>query len=254
MRKLVEITSHPELVAQVMAQFAFMITMAEKDDPNFEKLQELNLQDIFQKADQFFCEYTDDLGMIMTEECGLTEKITEFLKEWEEVVDVTAIQQNIHYHLLLIDEGTVEVLQEVFPKKEYPKKLIRDGVIPHLKEGETEIITDPDKLNELYQLKLREEMEEIKASNHEDIMEFVDLVEVARTYAQVNGFGSVTLDRALNDKRNRKGIFGNVVLNKLNPNNSSNDLYFKESYEEKLKREAVDEYIENQKAQNKDEE
>jgi len=104
MRKLIEITTHPQLVQEIVGQFVFMILMAETEDHKFKEIQSLNLQDIFNKADNYFIQFSDQNKMIFTEEHNLTEKITEFLKEWEEIVDVTAIQQNIHYKLLVMDK------------------------------------------------------------------------------------------------------------------------------------------------------
>ena len=104
MIKIIEITSHAELVEKIVGQFAFMALMSESEDSNFFELQDINLQDIFRKADAFFVDCTDDLGMIMSDEVGLKDKITDFLKEWEEITDVTAIQQNIHYQLSILDK------------------------------------------------------------------------------------------------------------------------------------------------------
>jgi len=91
------------LVEKIVGQFAFMICMAEPQDHSFDKLQKLNLHDVFKKADDYFCQYADDDGMILTEEFNLKSKLAEFLKEWEAITDVTAIQQNIHYQLARLD-------------------------------------------------------------------------------------------------------------------------------------------------------
>jgi predicted house-cleaning noncanonical NTP pyrophosphatase (MazG superfamily) len=107
-----------------------------------------------------------------------------------------------------------------------PKKLIRGGVIFNLKEGEWEEIDDMAELNKLYALKLREELEEIQASDHKDILEFVDLIEVATSFAKVNGFDADQVQAASIKKCIDKGLFNKTVLNNLNPSNPSNKLYF----------------------------
>jgi len=109
---------------------------------------------------------------------------------------------------------------------EKPKKLIRKYITETLKEGEWEVITDQEELNRLYALKIREELEEIQASKHEDIMEFIDLIQVAFSFAKQNGFTHEQLSVALVEKSVEKGSFGNLALNNLNPENSSNRLYF----------------------------
>jgi len=109
---------------------------------------------------------------------------------------------------------------------EKPKKLIRKYITRKLKEGEWEVITDQDELNRLYALKIREELEEIQASGHEDIMEFIDLIQVAFSFAKQNGFTHEQLSAALIEKSVDKGIFSNIALINLNPENPSNRLYF----------------------------
>ncbi len=107
-----------------------------------------------------------------------------------------------------------------------PKKLIRKLITEKLKEGEWETITDQDELNKLYEIKFREELAEIQESEHKDIMEFVDLIQVAFSYAKVNGFTHEQLSLALVTKSIEKGTFGRLALNNLNPKNPSNKLYF----------------------------
>lgn len=104
MVKLIEIVAHPTLVSEIVGQFVFMITMSRPGDSNFEKLHAIDLNDIFKKADNYFVDFTSVEEMIMTEECDLSEKITAFLKEWASITDVTAIQQNIHYNLMIMDK------------------------------------------------------------------------------------------------------------------------------------------------------
>ena len=107
-----------------------------------------------------------------------------------------------------------------------PKKLIRKFITEKLKEGEWETITDQDELNKLYALKIREELEEIQTSQHKDIMEFVDLIQVTFSFAKQNGFTHEQLSVALIEKSVEKGSFGRLALNNLNPENPSNKLYF----------------------------
>jgi len=108
-----------------------------------------------------------------------------------------------------------------------PKKLIRTGIIEKLKDGEWEFITNQDELNLLYEIKVREELAEIQASNHKDIMEFVDLIQVAFCFAEENGFSRGEVLASLSQKAVDKGSFSRWALNNLNPSNPSNKLYFK---------------------------
>lgn len=107
-----------------------------------------------------------------------------------------------------------------------PKKLIRSKVTSKLKEGEWETIDNQDELNALYAIKIREELAEIQESNHNDIMEFVDLIQVAFAFAKQNGFSHEELAMSIAEKSIDKGTFGRLALNNLNPNNPSNKLYF----------------------------
>ena len=108
-----------------------------------------------------------------------------------------------------------------------PKKLIRSKIIKYLKDGEFETIEDLGELNGLYALKVMEELSEIQQSNHSDIMEFIDLMQVVFQFAVENGFSKEQISNALIDKSLEKGNFGRLALNNLNPENPSNALYFK---------------------------
>lgn len=108
------------------------------------------------------------------------------------------------------------------------KKLIRHKVIENLKEGEWEWIDDPAELNKLYALKVLEELEEIKNSDHKDIMEFADLIQVTTAWAQQNGFSYNQIIQAMNMKFDKSGMYSRIALNNLNPNNSSNNIYFRD--------------------------
>lgn len=109
-----------------------------------------------------------------------------------------------------------------------PKKLIRKLITSQLLEAEFEEITDRDELNRLYALKVQEELREIQMSDHMDVEEFVDLIEVAYAFAKQNGFTKEDLAAALTHKRLAKGSFGRTALVNLNPNNPSNRIYFEE--------------------------
>lgn len=107
-----------------------------------------------------------------------------------------------------------------------PKKLIRSKIIDKLKEGEWETISDQVELNKLYAIKVQEELAEIHQADHKDIMEFVDLIQVAFSFAKQNGFTHEQISLALIEKTIDKGTFGRLALNNLNPLNPSNALYF----------------------------
>lgn len=107
-----------------------------------------------------------------------------------------------------------------------PKKLIRKFTTEKLKEGEWEAIEDQKELNELYALKIKEELIEVQQSDHKDIMEFVDLIQVAFSFAKQNGFTHKQLSAAIFEKSINKGNFGRLALNNMNPNNPSNKIYF----------------------------
>ena len=107
-----------------------------------------------------------------------------------------------------------------------PKKLIRNFITEKLKEGEYETITNQKELNQLYALKIKEELIEVQESDHKDIMEFVDLIQVAFSFAKQNGFTHEQIAAGLIEKSVNKGTFGRLALNNMNPNNSSNKLYF----------------------------
>lgn len=107
------------------------------------------------------------------------------------------------------------------------KKLVRIETVKLFREGEAETITDQEELNKLYALKIKEELAEIQNSDHKDIMEFVDLIEVVHCFAERNGFTREEIGLARAEKRTKKGIFTNIALNALNPDNPSNEIYFR---------------------------
>jgi predicted house-cleaning noncanonical NTP pyrophosphatase (MazG superfamily) len=107
-----------------------------------------------------------------------------------------------------------------------PKKLIRYKITQFLKEHEWEMIKDKSELNKLYALKVQEELAEIQRSEHNDITEFADLLEVVRAFALSNGFTFKQVSEVMTNKTLEKGGFGNIALNNMNPNNKSNKIYF----------------------------
>lgn len=109
-----------------------------------------------------------------------------------------------------------------------PKKLIRTKIVSRLLPHEVEVITDKNELNELFALKVLEELAEVQRSRCEDISEFSDLLEVVKAWAALNGFGANLLKNAKILKENRCGVFTNIALNNLNPDNPSNALYFQQ--------------------------
>lgn len=107
-----------------------------------------------------------------------------------------------------------------------PKKLIRSKIPYKLKPGEWEIIKDTEELNKLYALKIHEELIEVQKSEHKDVYELADLLEVTLAFAFLNGFSYDHVITAIKQKMNSNGGFENIVLTNLNPNNPSNEIYF----------------------------
>lgn len=93
---LPKIVTHPELIEQIIGQFAFMKVMAHPDDKNYKELVELDLNNVLGKADNYFCQFTVYEEAIDTIQCNLSQKIKDFLQEWKSITDITSIQQNIH--------------------------------------------------------------------------------------------------------------------------------------------------------------
>lgn len=107
-----------------------------------------------------------------------------------------------------------------------PKKLVRSRASDKISKEELEVIKDDKVLNNLYAKKIQEELIEIQSSDHKDILEFVDLIQVAMDFAKVNGFNGPDVRAALLKKEAEKGNFGRLALNNLNPENPSNKIYF----------------------------
>jgi len=108
-----------------------------------------------------------------------------------------------------------------------PRKLIRDKIIKFLKKDEYEHVKNIAELNGLYAMKVMEELDEIQRSDHKDINEFIDLIQVGISFAQANGFTKLDIAVAMNEKAIDRGEFSNIALINLNPENLSNRIYFK---------------------------
>lgn len=107
-----------------------------------------------------------------------------------------------------------------------PKKLIREFIAQKLSISEWELIEDKRELNNLYLMKVKEELQEIINSEFSDISEFADLVTICFAFARMNGFDNASLIEEMLRKTALKGEYGNLVLTNLNPNNPSNNIYF----------------------------
>ena len=57
MNKLPEIVTHPELIEAIVGQFAFMKCMSKPEDSNHSLLDAIDLNDVFDKADNFFVNF-----------------------------------------------------------------------------------------------------------------------------------------------------------------------------------------------------
>lgn len=125
-------------------------------------------------------------------------------------------------------EEEAKYYQQQCEQKLTPKKLIRSGITEMIKPDEWERITDPKTLDELYALKVKEELNEIINSHCDDINEFADLITVIKTWANIHGFSNIDLLTTEKDKRDAKGEYSNIVLTNLNPENPSNKIYFEQ--------------------------
>jgi|694.fasta_scaffold48613_7 predicted house-cleaning noncanonical NTP pyrophosphatase (MazG superfamily) len=106
------------------------------------------------------------------------------------------------------------------------KKLIRDKLAFKINPEELDYCNNKEELMELYALKLREEIEEIKSSDYKDIMEYADLIQVALGLASLNGIKKEDVMKAIEEKYELKGGFSNLILISLNPDNPSNKIYY----------------------------
>ena len=110
------------------------------------------------------------------------------------------------------------------------KKLVRDKVKEKLHTSEYEYCENKEELNNLVCQKIREELLEVINSDFSDIKEFADLTQIVQHLCKINGFSSSQINKAIIEKTKERGGFSNLVLTNLNPNNSSNNIYFEEYY------------------------
>lgn len=108
-----------------------------------------------------------------------------------------------------------------------PVKLIRDLHADKLDASIVRTEKDPVKLNKLFELKILEEVEEIKNSGYNNVYEFVDLLEATNAFIRYN-CDMREFEMANLEKLSDRGGISNKVLTDLNPNNPSNKIYFKE--------------------------
>jgi hypothetical protein len=103
MVELVKIIGHSEFVSEIVKQFTFMaIEDCKESEFDFNKL--------VKDASDYFQECADDLGMISQdsfddESLDLESMLICFLQKYQSTFDVTAIQQNIHYNLKVLDDA-----------------------------------------------------------------------------------------------------------------------------------------------------
>lgn len=107
-------------------------------------------------------------------------------------------------------------------------KLVRDKLAKTIEASEGGIITVTDKhqLNELYILKIREELNEIVSPNFEDEKEIADLYQAVLNFMDQNKGTEHYLDILLS-KRGDLGDYTNKCVIP-NPNNPSNAIYYPE--------------------------
>ena len=91
-------------------------------------------------------------------------------------------------------------------------KLIRDGYAEIIDGDKMETVSNEEALKLAIE-KIDEELDELKASNFEDIYEFADVIEVLYTVARLKGFEQRDVAKAIYTKNSNKGsFFNNLVL------------------------------------------
>lgn len=94
-------------------------------------------------------------------------------------------------------------------------KLIRNKLANEITKNKTGKILKSDNkinLNKLFSLKVVEELEEILKSDHSDISEFSDLIQVVFDWALLNGFKKEYLFKEIHNKNAKFGVFRNDLL------------------------------------------
>lgn len=94
-------------------------------------------------------------------------------------------------------------------------KLIRTKLALEIEQNKTGKILKSDNkinLNKLFSLKVVEELEEILKSDHSDISEFSDLIQVVFDWALLNGFKKEYLFKEIHNKNAKFGVFRNDLL------------------------------------------
>lgn len=91
------------------------------------------------------------------------------------------------------------------------KKLIRDRYIEIISSEEW-YFADKKEHIRLLKRKLQEEIDELKASDFQDIEEFADVLEVIKCLCHFQNIGWDEIEHARIDKLNKKGKFLNGVV------------------------------------------
>lgn len=107
------------------------------------------------------------------------------------------------------------------------KKLVRttlaeNKIPPH----ELSKTTDRNSTNKLFAKKLIEECIEFLASDCTDPSEAGDIFQVSMDWFRYNNIDPMIIAHSQSRKFDERGGFGEYILNNLNPNNESNEIYF----------------------------
>lgn len=91
-------TTLNDLIQVLIGQAAFMKSAAEKEDRNFHQLSDFSLDEFYKNAMAYFqIRGTEFDNCILFEDSEESELfITEFLRDYSEVLDVVAVQKNVH--------------------------------------------------------------------------------------------------------------------------------------------------------------
>lgn len=107
-------------------------------------------------------------------------------------------------------------------KKLVRTKLAEEKIPPH------ELSTTKDRIstNKLFAKKLIEECIEYLDSDCKDPSEAGDVLQVSLDWFKYNELDNVVISFTKMEKEGERGGFGKYILNNLNPNNESNEIYF----------------------------